>query len=190
MPNQTITTDDMRSLVDNQGWTPEAAAMLARFVAAGMDPSLAAIAVKQYMGMNTPDATPEQEWDKFEREQPIRANTKKLMIKAGRAERRATDALGKSFNPIKESEAQAERISAMKMLKDYVMMQDQARAGETMKNGLWMMARMPGAPLAGQPVYGGPALEGPLTPLTPGATSNQAQANNEMFVRQNRGNWK
>lgn len=189
MPNlDSITTDDMKSLVENQGWTPEAAAMLARFVAAGMDPSLAAIAVKDYMGLNVKPLTPEQEWDKFERESPIRANTKKLMIKAGKWERALVDKVKEPIQALRPE--YLEKVSAAKMLKDYIQMQDAQRANQAHKEGLWMVARMPGAPLAGQPIYPGPSLEGPIAPMTSGATPEQAAANNRYFAQNVRTNWK
>lgn len=165
----TMNTDQMRDLVD-AGFSPEAAAMVARFVAAGMEPDLAVTAVNKYMGMNSKGPTPEEEWDAYEKANPIKANTKKLLTHGGRALKGAAGVLA---SPIKQQDA--EKISAHQLLKQYLMAQDQQRMNESNKAGLWMLARMPGAPLSGQPLYMGPQLEGPVAPLpVPG----NKQANN------------
>lgn len=127
------------------GWTPEAIDMIKRLHASGLPIRLAAVAAKDMMGLNSQAPN---EWETFEQEHPVRANTKKLLTHAVKG---AGSALAAPLHT-----PDVEKISAHKMLKEYLQAQDLQRATDSEKEGLWMLARMPGAPLAGQPVYGGP----------------------------------
>jgi hypothetical protein len=139
------------------GWSPEAIEMIKRLHASGLPIKLAAVAARDMMGLNTAPPTPEQakeqEWAAYEKEHPIRANTKKLLTHSVQGAGSALAAPAKLPD--------AEKISAHRMLKEYLTAQDMQRAGESEKEALWMLARMPGQPLAGQPVYGGPTLTDP-----------------------------
>ncbi len=166
-------SEELRQL-QAQGWTSEAAMMISHLVKSGLDWPLATIAVRQ-MGMDTPPPT---EWEKYEKNHPIMANSKKLIAKSPLPD--MGSAIAGKLDP-----HAAEKLSAAKMLKEYVLAQDQARAQEHMKEGLWMVARMPGAPLAGQPIYGGPTVEPPLPPQpTPALTGPGATAQNRAFATQ------
>lgn len=148
-PAQDVITPEHEAGWAQNGWSPEAIEMIKRLHASGLPIRLAAVAAKDMMGLNSPAPT---EWDTYEKEHPIRANTKKLLTHAVKG---AGSALAAPALP------DAEKISAHRMLKEYLAAQDMQRASASEKEALWMIARMPGAPLAGQPVYGGPTLTDP-----------------------------
>jgi hypothetical protein len=115
-----------------QGLSPQAATTAAGYISKGIDP---AIALHITFGLGL-DKAPESQWETFAREQPIRANTKKLLNISGsnlkEFARPVTDSLP---NPAHEQE----KLSAAKMLKDYLMHQDMQRAEEAKKESLWGM---------------------------------------------------
>lgn len=160
-----ITPDFKKDMLASGVYTPEAVDMIERLVQSGMSFNLATVAVNDFMGINK-DAGKSKEqaaWDAYTREHPYAAATKKLLVKGSEPLRDLGRAVAKPFNP----QSQAEKLSAAKMLEEYLMAKDRERANEQMKNGLWMVARMPGAPLAGQPVYmGGPDPVQPPTAAT------------------------
>lgn len=133
------------------GESPEYVAMVNRLVSAGLAPSLAIIAVKQMMGVGG-----ESEWDTYSKAHPVMANSKKLLAKGAAPLRAGASALAAPVRTGDKIKGDAEKVSAHRMLKEYLQAQDMQRMNDAEKEGLWMVARMPGAPLAGQPVYGGP----------------------------------
>lgn len=154
------------------GWTPEEIGMIARLSSSGLSIPLAAIAARHIMGLGAKDVPPDvkasKEWQAYEQDHPYMAAAKKQLVAAGGVAKGAVSGLTK---PVVDPHA-AEKASAHHMLMDYLASQDQARAAEMEKRdiygaavnpdktiGLWALARMPGAPLAGQPVYGGPTTE-------------------------------
>lgn len=105
----------------------------------------------------TPPVDPNVAWDNYAREHPLMANSKKLLVKGSEPLRDLGKAITKPV--VKDTERASrenERIAAHKMLKDYLQAQDAVKANEAAKEGLWMLTRMPGAALAGRPVYMGP----------------------------------
>lgn len=190
MPGERITDQDVRlsatepssSPADyfkswrENGWTPDEIAMIARLSSSGLSIPLAAVAARHIMGLGAEDkklpadVKAGQDWATYEREHPYMAAAKKQLVAAGGVVKGAVSGLTKSvYDP-----HAAEKASAHHMLMDYLASQEQARAAEIEKRdiygaavnpdkniGLWALARMPGAPLAGQPVYGGPTTAPP-----------------------------
>lgn len=150
-----LDTDMMRSWIEH-GWSPEEVAMVARLSNAGLHIPLAAVAARQIMGLGPKSIPPDvAQWNQYEQDHPVMANSKKLLAKGSAPLAALGGAIAKPAPTLADIQANNERLSAHKMLKEYLMNQDQLRAGEARKQGLWMLARMPGQPLAGQPVYGG-----------------------------------
>lgn len=173
-----VNTEMMRGWMEN-GWSPEEAAMIARLAASGLHIPLAAVAARQIMGLGDKTPPDQRAWEAYEQSSPIMANSKKLLNKGAAPLRDMASAMARPALGVAQAQSDNEKLSAHKMLKDYLMHQDQLRAGEVQKQGLWMLARMPGAPLAGQPVYGGATgpIGSPYNDLEIGPAQVQPQYN-------------
>lgn len=158
MPDETpkyrtdVDTEMMRGWMEN-GWSPEEAAMIARLAASGLHIPLAAVAARQIMGLGDKTPPDQRAWEAYEQSNPIMANSKKLLAKGTAPLRDMGSAMARPAPGVDQAKQDNEKIAAHQMLKEYLQAQDQIKANETYKQGLWMVARMPGAPLAGQPVY-------------------------------------
>lgn len=108
---------------------PEAAQYYQRFIDAGLPPGAAQAALQQ-MGLLQLD--PEQDaWDAYSKQHPYAANTKKLLVTAGRG---VKDAMAPIVNPVKVDN---EKAAAHAMLKEYLHAQDAEKANQIAKQGLW-----------------------------------------------------
>ena len=114
----------------NYGMSPQAAKTAAGYIERGMDPAVALHTVYSF-GL---DKAPASDWEDFQRNSPIQANTKKLLVTGARGLQNIAAPLGGSIpNPVHEKE----KMSAAKMLKDYLMHQDMQRAGDVQKDAMW-----------------------------------------------------
>lgn len=132
-----------------------------QLIAAGLSPEVAMEALRQLKM----DQVPRSEWDQFTMDHPYQAATKKLLVTGGRA-------LARPAPGIDEAQSRAEKVSAAKMLREYLMAQDQMRANEAIKGDLWHLASVPGTWQSG------------VAQVSPGATPEEAMMNNQTFVEQ------
>src|SRR5574338_346565 len=146
-------TVDPVSLVNDAGYSPEEAGMISRLVASGLPAGLASIVVRDYMGMGGKEDTP---WQKYEAEHPYMAAGKKQLFALGGKVKDIASFYGNKLTQSVDPQHRAEQVAAHKMLKEYLMNRDREQAEESRKQNLWMIARMPGQPLFGSPIYTGP----------------------------------
>lgn len=118
----------------NHGMSPEAAKTAAGYIAQGIDPAVA-IHITYKMGL---DKAPMSQWDDFARNNPGQATAKKLLVTGGRA---MGDTVGGALNTPGQNAHEMEKVSAAKMLKEYLMHQDAQRAGDMTKQALWQQVQ-------------------------------------------------
>lgn len=106
-----------------QGVPEPAARTAAGYIEKGIDPAIA-LHITYNFGL---DKEPESEWDTWAKENPGRATAKKLMHAAGSG----------VAAPVNLPDA--EKLSAAKMLKEYLQHRDVQRAEEAKKGELWNM---------------------------------------------------
>lgn len=136
-------TEEMELNWEGNGWYPEEVEMIKRLHDSGLPVNLSAIAARQIMGLNHPDPLPEAEWEQFVQKHPYRAATKKLVRKGGEI------ASGIGEFVTRPAVPSIEKLSAAKMLKDYLMAQDAQRAGQAQSQALWSATHYPEQTLAG-----------------------------------------
>lgn len=130
--------DEYQEEWKKRGWTPEAVGVIRQLAASGMPISLAAIAAKDIMGLNSPGPS---EWEQFEREQPTRAYAKKMLHKAGGAVKGITRPIWESKDMLHE----AEKVSAADMLAKYLQAEDLQKVNQQTSQQLRTAATVPQA---------------------------------------------
>lgn len=150
-------TVDPVSLVNDAGYSPEEAGLISRLVAAGLPAGLASVVVRDFIGTPKHD-TP---WQKYEAEHPYMAAAKKQLFALGGVAKGVAGKVKEGLTAPMDIQGTIEKEAARKMLKEYLMSRDREQAEESRKQNLWMIARMPGQPLFGQPIYTGPMTAPP-----------------------------